>query len=885
MFIGVQLSAPVLGGMLSEGLKRLDLCVTDQFNGYVVDHIVIDPVAKFGEGSAFVAEVPVSGHGDLSIPAHAVAYSQDVTVHIVQTSDLAPNDAAPTTTLGVPLTITFDLRFDVSGTSTAFTLTYQSVTSLFATADQLKQLDAILKGHLPPQTEALDLVALTAGLGVVGLPAQAGAGVSSDGSFVEFRLELTSVAASDNFGAWEGFFTSGPDTDFTAADSLDWDLWVTVDGLEQSLSALFKNGLKGSTSFKLESEIDVAWQPSTPALVVTFNGDVINACTCFWSTIDVNVDVTVTISFSIDSGMIRYDIHTDHSSNQWELFCCELTSALFWPVIGAIMMGSGQIDVGDYVLGWLGGPIGVFIAGIVAASTQSTPIPSSALSPTCTKDDDSDFHCLVALPPDGPPPSSCDPPSIDTRVPTAVFGKPAGVVLPGILAIGGSESVRQASQPTLKCEVNDFTWLFPAPTCSGVEGSFTMSASIVLTGTGDIPIRFCAATVLGDNLSAYQPYLTMEYSYCPMVVTVHMDVPVGLPDAGPCEVLIQTTGGARVVTLHPIPQPTPQELQQWKQDVEKWRLAHCYTLLDPWYRLFHQLNPKWLVDPPSDVIDPERVSHVWEVVVAGAVSGDVIVARGPSGEQLGQARVDGAGVARLDVVTVPVLGAGGGQIEADVIGGPGGAIGAGTGPELALQRLRAGAATGVGHQVSIRMMMKQILLVEQAQLLVGRSPQAVLLISRDGHRALMVTHEGAVSTYDLSNAAAPRLVEQNLLGLTGSARSRGNALLGWDQSGVVHITTGGAKRVIDIEDVSEVQAYGSGHLVLRSEDLLVVDASWRVVEQVGLDESHPAVQQLVTDVASVAGPFGPSAHSRFGLVARVDTDRVSIGLVAATRLV
>lgn len=133
MFIGVQLSAPTLGGMLSEGLKRLDLCVTDEFDGYVVDHIDIDPTTKFGEGSAFVADVPVSGHGTTSVPAHAVAYSQDVTVHIVQTSDLVPNDAAPTTTLGVPLTITFDLRFDVSGTSTAFTLTYQSVTSLFAT--------------------------------------------------------------------------------------------------------------------------------------------------------------------------------------------------------------------------------------------------------------------------------------------------------------------------------------------------------------------------------------------------------------------------------------------------------------------------------------------------------------------------------------------------------------------------------------------------------------------------------------------------------------------------------------------------------------------------------------------------------------------------------
>ncbi len=883
MFVGVQFTAPTLGGLRSEGLKRLDLCVPDQFDGYVVDHIVIDPVTSFGVGSPFVAEIPVGGVGNLSVPTHAVAYSQDVTVHIVQLSDLVANDSAPTTTIGLPLTVIFDLRFDVSGTSTAFTLTYQSVTSPVASADQLKQLDSILKGHLPPQTEALDLVALTAGLGVVGSPAQAGAGVSDDGSLVEFRLELTSVATSDNFVAWEGFFGSGPDTDFTAAGNDDWALWMTVDGLEESLSALFKNGLKGSTSFSLDSDVDVAWQPSTPELVVTFNGDVINACTCFWSTIDVNVDVTVSIRFSIESGLIRYDVHTDHSSNQWELFCCELTSALFWPVIGAIMMGNGQIDVGDYVLGWLGGPLGVFIAGIVAASTQSTPIPSSALSSTCTKDDDSDFHCLVALPADGPPPSSCDPPAIDSRVPTTIFGNGPGIVLPGILTIAGTDSIRRASQPTLDCEVSDFSWSFPAPTCSGVEGSLTMSASIVLTGTGDIPIRFCTATVLGENAAAYQQYLSVEYSYCPMVVTIHVDVPAGMPDAGPCEVLVQTTGGARVVTLHPIPQPTPEQVKQWQDAAERWRLENCYTQLDPWYRLFHRFNPRWLIDPPGDVGDPDRQAHAWEVVVAGAIPGDVIGASDLRGGPLGEAEVDAAGVARLNLTTLPTVGAGGGQIEADLVSAAGGPLTAFAGRELTLQRLRPGTPTDVGHPLSLKMMIKQILVVEQAQLLAGRSPETLLLVSHRGRHALLVTHEGAVSTYDLSNAASPRLVEQRLLSLVGSTRTRGDALLGWDYGGLLKFTAAGTSRILELEGITDVRAYGPGHLVIRSEECLVCDSSWRVLEKVGVDEPHPALQRPAVDGSGTGLVFGPSTHSRFGLVARIDTDRVSIGLIAATR--
>lgn len=882
MFIGVQFTATTLGGLFSEGLKRLDLCVTDQFDGYVVDHIDIDPTTKFGTGSAFTAVIPVSGHGDTSVQANAVSYSQDVTVHVVSVSDLVTNDAAPSTTLGVPFTIVFDLRFDVSGSSTALTLAYQSVTSSFATSDQLNQLDTILKTHLPPQTEALDLVALTAGLGVVGSPAQAGAGVSGDGSLVEFRLELTSVAASDNLVAWEGFFSKGPDTDFTGGGSQDWALWLTVDGLEESLSALFTNGMKGSTSFRLDSTVDVAWQPSKPGFVVTFNGDVINACTCFWSTIDVNVDVTVTINFSIDSGLIRYDVHSDHSSNQWELFCCELTSALFWPVIGAIMMGGGQIDVGDYVLGWLGGPLGVFIAGIVAASTQSTPIPSSAIGPTCTKDDDSDFHCLVAIPQSGPPASPCGPPAVDNRVPTTVSGISAGVVLPGILAVAGTDTVRRASQPTLACTVNDFSWVFPAPTCSGIEGSFTMSASIVLTGSGDIPLLFCGASVIGDNASAYQAYLTVEFSYCPMVITVHVDVPVGLPDEGPCQVLVQTTGGARVVTLHPIPQPTPEQIKEWQQAVERWRLENCYTLLDPWYRLFHRFNPRWLVDPPVDAGDPSREEHVWEVVVAGAVPGDRIGAFGPGGEQLDAAQVDAAGVVRLNVVTTPELPGGG--LRTESASGPVTDTAQRSVRELAVQRLRSGAAVGTGHRVKIEMMMKQVLLIEQAQLLAGRSPEALLLSSRNGHRVLLVTHNGALSTYDLTNAASPRLVEQQLLGLVGSRRTGRNTLVGWDNGCVLGLSAAGTNRLADIDGVTDVRPFGQGHLVARDNDVLVLDASWHILEVLDRAEPHPAVEELAT-TAAADGPFGPTAHSRFGLLARISTDRVSIGVIAATRLV
>jgi hypothetical protein len=334
--------------------------------------------------------------------------------------------------------------------------------------------------------------------------------------------------------------------------------------------------------------------------------------------------------------------------------------------------------------------------------------------------------------------------------------------------------------------------------------------------------------------------------------------------------------------LHPIPQPTPEQIKEWQQAAERWRLEHCYTLLDPWYRLFHRFNPRWLVDPPFDAGDPSREEHVWEIVVAGAVPGDTIGAFGPGGEQLGAVQVDAAGVMRLNVVTTPELPGGG--LSTEDASGPPTVTAERSAGEFSLQRVRSGAAVDTGHRVGIQMMMKQILLIEQAQLLAGRSPEALVLTTRQGHRALLVTHNGAVSTYDLTNAASPRLVDQQLMGLVGSRRTGRNTLLGWDEGGVLLLSSVGTSRLMDLEGVMDVRTFGPGHLVARDNDIFVLDASWHILEVLDGAEPHPAVEELAL-TAAADGPFGATAHSRFGIVARIATDRVSIGVIAATRLV
>ena len=122
------------------------------------------------------------------------------------------------------------------------------------------------------------------------------------------------------------------------------------------------------------------------------------------------------------------------------------------------------------------------------------------------------------------------------------------------------------------------------------------------------------------------------------------------------------------------------------------------------------------------------------------------------------------------------------------------------------------------------------------------------------------------------------------MGLVGSRRTGRNTLLGWDEGGVLLLSSVGTSRLMDLEGVMDVRTFGPGHLVARDNDVFVLDASWHIVEVLDGAEPHPAVEELAL-TAAADGPFGATAHSRFGIVARIATDRVSIGVIAATRLV
>jgi len=137
----------------------------------------------------------------------------------------------------------------------------------------------------------------------------------------------------------------------------------------------------------------------------------------------------------------------------------------------------------------------------------------------------------------------------------------------------------------------------------------------------------------------------------------------------------------------------------------------------------------------------------------------------------------------------------------------------------------------------------------QVDLQIGGRPFAVALAVQGGARRLQVAHQDGLSSYDITNAAEPRLVSQHLLSLIGARRIHGDGLLGWDDHSAYELTSSGAKAIATL--------------------LSPTAGPDALVDQAG--RSQPLTG------------FPATAHSRFGLLAWVGIDRVSIAVIAGTR--
>jgi hypothetical protein len=745
MDVRMQFTSTALTEMLRERLRAQDLCFDPIDEHTFVDRIEIpDLGAKVRNGTTPGTErhawIPVAEFSAGTPKAGPAMQAMGPRVEVVipftvETVRLLPapwHPGEPLVHLLIPdqtIPLQAVLAIDVSPDGSNLTVAFLRVEPPGGGTDpRLDPLNAMLAAKIgTQQAPFLDVPGALRSIGATTLEtAWSALAYDDDEEIVEVRVEYEEVAATYHLEDWQ-YFYGGHCPSLLRGE--DWALFIDKDIILPIVGGIFHRALTGSADFALRSPVFPAWQPD-PLVVVTFRGTAFNVCSCFFTKIDVPTDVTATITFRLDGSELVLDVSLGYSPDTGAEFCCELSAGIFFPIIGKQLLDQEQITTGQYVLGLVGYMLSAgaqdFTAAVLLAGSLHPPIPDPGGA--CAKVDDTHIECRYPLPIMDAP-GYCARWFPSARTPTAIRGSPAGLVLAGTL------SVARIAAADVEVTSTGFAWTFPVPTCSGSAGVLRSSASVTVRDPGwsrDQPraaLFACDAMVLGHP--EYTPFLSETFSYCPVVATVHLDLPPQLNPTASVEVLIRTSAGVRLTTIEA--NPSQPDEAGWNKQALQWRVDHCYTKEVPWWQAFHRFNPHWMIDPAGP---GERERHLWQVQLAGLPPGATLVLAGPDDVPLAHRRSTAAGSVVQAVLTEPA-----GEAELGLLL-----------EDAAEQRAQAGPGG--------RMEFRQLRLVQVGLLPVGTAGRAIGGGALAGMRSLTLVFPGLIEEFDLADPARPRLARR-----------------------------------------------------------------------------------------------------------------------------
>lgn len=751
MLVRFQMTRSTFAHMLREAFQRQDLCVPPLGPEAIVDRIEIPNIGGglFGTleaGPPIVVGVPDSNGAITSVPCNSLRLIQGLSVFVATTVDLTAANGAAAPTQSLPLFPKFTFSFDHFPNGDFLTVSYDSLGPFLAPGIDPTQVDAALRSKFKPVNSQVDLTKALNSLGPVPQTVWAGIAASAQFDRVELRLEVQvgGGKGSSDVASWQRFYQQQDLDDLVEGD--DWALLVDKDLLIGGVLGQVKDSISKESGFHLDSGPDVSWNPGTPGLNITFNGDALNACQCFWGTQDVNVDVSIDVALSVENNQLRQDLHLNHHTNQSDLLCCELTAVLFWPVIGGKMVGDGKMTLSDFILGMELGPAFIFLGAIVTAANKATPFTPGV---ACTKDPQDENHitCVAALSLN-PTPDRCST-NDDVRLLQAVRGVASGLVLTG------SYQDRELKPPIVAANATQFAWAMPGVNCSGeLVGGFAAEALVeVSRSSGDIDFWFCDAVAVGPYAAEFAPFISVEFDYCPMRAYVRVSAPNYLPDA--CSVLVTTSGGARLVTFDPMPELTQQMIDDFVAAAQKWRLETCYTKVDDWWKYSHRFNPKWAVDPYVGESPGERL---WLVAAGELQPGDSIHLIGPQDQSLAIGHASSAGTLTVSAIT----------------------------DQLTLVREAAGHSSGHAKRAKqYRLTIKQVQLVQRSVLELGSPALRIRGDRIDGEPMISVVTEEGLQVWTIDRQGGARLYRELQVGGLIGVLADASTFVAWTREGDV----------------------------------------------------------------------------------------------------
>lgn len=801
MLIRFQFTEDTFTTLLRERLKAQDLCIDPLGAATFVDRITINELgAKIRNSTdpaaARHAWIPVveflQGTPKASSAFEVVGPRVEVvipfTVDIVQLESLPqPWRPGEPVTPPLPVLVPYSpynqvgllvvISVDTSADGSALVLEFIDVEDPLGIVPNLDTINTILRSKIGVQhVPILDVPTLLGSLGFSGLStAWSALAYNAQTEIVEIRLELESVPATYELESWQAFYQGNHWS--ILADGEDWAFFVDKDIMRSIVSTLFYQNLTHSSEFGLRSPVYTTWH-ADPEVVVAFNGVYFNACNCFFTWIDIEVSVEAHITFRVEPGQLVLDVAFSFSPDTLQESCCEVSLATLFPVIAALYVDRktfGKEGGLIYVVGlltWIfASPVTILGAAHAAVAAGLLPLPLHNLGAHCEQvDDKPQIVCKYPLPTTDPA-GACDRWFPASRNLTAVRGTEAGLMLAGTLAIA------KIAAADVDVESSDFTWTYPSPTCSGSKGELEASASIVVSDPGwtaerpRAPLYFCDAAILSPapfSTPAFVQYVTESFTYCPLVTTIHIDIPRDLAPRDPVDVLVRTSAGVRIVRLEGI--TSEPDLDTWNAEALRWRAAHCYNAPDPWWKTFRRFNPQWLIDPAGP---GERERHVWQIQMDGLPAQSRVRVMGLDDASLAERVVNSSGAASHAVIVAP--------------GGETGEVGLVLDQQPAGERQQRQQRQHRTASTSSTVQIRQFQLVHVGSLQLAEDARVVGAIRIGSSRLLYIASPGVIEAFDMRDPSRPRLSDRATIPGMKDGSSYGAGFLVWGSAGLSYI--------------------------------------------------------------------------------------------------
>lgn len=554
--------------------------------------------------------------------------AQDVTIHVTTIQDvLSHPNQAPATLIALRGTLVFDLDFFSLEEDCFLTTRLKALEpgplpalppNLPVTLDQLlARAESSLRASIPQKAVPAGLTSLTS---LFTKFVNAGVSVDEQLQTIAFRAQIGG-SHPGTVTRWQDFFEGKFSDRLVGAD---WSIFIDAGLITEFVKLRINQLLDEADIDHLQTFVGCTYSNGGGKAVFTLKVEGIYDLPDPLGTIfrDVNLPMEVSVA----------------GSNTLQL------SADYGEVLGLIH----SFDMIEFLLPSLSSGIEGLLQ--VAIGSALTEVNKSDAAPYCQKVSSTVVQCT----------KSVQVPSILTGTTSVLTGLNA---LDDGFAMAGTMRSSDLSPSAIRAIIREFKFRAPEISCSTASialvaafrenpaGANVLHAEAVVDNQGTTPIFLCGWTVSNDGLGAF-PRAAIRVDAGPAAISFTLNMPTPpagyfqLPKPYPCDLLVTTTGGTRLLRIQPPPKITQADLNKLAAELLV-KVGNCKKLMNPW---FEQYKPGWGL---SDAHIESPLDHLWQVTITGLDAGQSMSLVNSSKRELVRATAQTGAPLRMSALVAP----------------------------------------------------------------------------------------------------------------------------------------------------------------------------------------------------------------------------------------